>query len=107
MFTNRKACTVYEKTAVNREYIYVRHTLGAVYWQSSQGQRSGSDRIPDNGALVLIPENSAKYVPKVGDRIVDSIIGDERPPDCALTVMQVRDFRYGSPGVRHIEVTAK
>ncbi len=107
MFTNRKACTVYEKTAINREHIYVRHTLGAVYWQSSQGQRSGSDRIPDNGALVLIPENSAKYVPKVGDRIADKIIGDEQPPVTAMTVMSVRDFRFGSPGVRHIEVTAK
>ena len=58
MLTNRKGCTIYEKTAQNRAPTYIRHTTGAVWLETSSDQANGSDRKPDNGIFVSIPEAS-------------------------------------------------
>lgn len=107
MFTNKKGCTVYEKILKNHENIYVRHETGAVYWEDSFGEKSGKDRVPENSALVIIPEKSADYLPKADDKIIPEIISDERPPTTAMTIVKVRDFRYVSENSSHIEVTAE
>lgn len=107
MFTNRNGCTIYEKTVRNRSPAYIRHVTGKVYVETESAQKNGSDRTPDNEIFISIPASSVTYVPGVGDRIVCSIIDNEQPPVTALTVMNVKDFRYGSPFVQHIEVTAK
>ena len=93
MFTNKKGCTVYEKILKNHENIYVRHETGAVYWEDSFGEKSGKDRVPENYALVIIPEKSADYLPKADDKIVPEVIPAERPPATAMTMLKVREFR--------------
>lgn len=107
MITNRKGCTIYEKTVQNRAPTYIRHTTGAIWLESSSGQDGGSDRKPDNGIFISIPETSLSYVPKPGDLVIGDIISDEQPPAAALTIMSVKDLRHGSPAVRHIEVNAE
>lgn len=107
MFTNRNGCTIYEKTTHNRAPTYIRHTTGAVYVETVSAQRNGSDRKPDNEIFISIPADHVTYVPKTDDRIVCGIIEDEQPPAKAMAVITVKDFRYGSPFVKHIEVTAK
>ena len=107
MFTNRQGCTIYEKTVQNRAPIFIRHEVGAVYWEDTKAQENGSDRTPQNSAFVSIPVTSISYEPKSGDKIVGSVIPDEAPPPTALTIMSAEDFRFGSPAVRHWEVTAK
>lgn len=107
MFTNRKGCTIYEKTVQNRAPTYIRHTTGAVYLEASSGQENGSDRKPDNGIFLSIPESSLRYIPKPGDLLVCDVIGDEQPPVTAVTITKFEDCRYGSPAVRHMEVKAE
>lgn len=107
MFTNRKGCTIYEKTVQNRAPTYIRHTTGAVYLETSSGQENGSDRKPDNEVFISIPKTSLNYLPKPDDRIVCDIVDGEQPPITALTIVSVKDYRCGSTFVRHIEVNAK
>ncbi len=107
MFTNRKGCTIYEKIMQNRAPAYIRHITGEVYAETNFSQENGSDRKPDNGLFVSIPANSVTYVPKKDDRIVCGIINDEQPPVTAMTIMSVKDFRFGSPFIQHIEVNAE
>ena len=107
MFTNRNGCTIYEKTVQNRAPTYIRHETGKIYWQPSRSESGGKDRTSKNSVFVSIPESSVSYVPKVDDRIVDAIIQEEQPPTSALTVATVKDLRYGSSMVRHIEVEAE
>ena len=105
MFTNCEGITIYEKTVVNRAPAYVKHTTGNVYWQPSEGQTDGQDRKSQRSVFVNIPETSTTYLPKEDDRVMRGIIEDNAPPHEALTVMNVKDLRYGSPRVRHIELT--
>ena len=105
MFTNCEGITIYEKTVVNRAPAYIRHTTGSIYWQPSEGQTDGQDRKPQKSVFVNIPDTSTDYLPKEDDRVVRGIINDTAPPHAALTVMNVKDLRYGSPLVRHIELT--
>lgn len=107
MYTNREGCTIYEKTVQNRAPTYIRHITGAVYVETTSAQESGSDRKQDNAVFISIPADSVAYVPKKDDRIVCSVIDDEQPPPTAMTIMSVRDLRFGSPFIQHIEVTAK
>ncbi len=108
MFTNRAGCTIYEKTIQNRAPTYTCHELGAIYWEDTQEQDNGADRKPHNKAFISIPVTSiGSYLPKKGDRIIGEIIGDEQPPDTAMTIKAVSDFRFGSPVTQHIEVTAE
>lgn len=107
MFTNRPGCTVWEKTKSGREPAYVRHVLGPCYWQPSHGETGGADRAPQNDDFVSLPAASVTYLPKKDDRIADSITEAATPPADALTVKNVKDLRYGSPRVQHVEITAR
>lgn len=107
MYTNIDGCTIYEKTVVNRAPVYVRHVTGRVYWQSSVGESAGKDRSEQDNIFVSIPTGSIDYLPKKEDRIVDGIIEDTQPPQTAHTIMNVKDLRFGSPKVQHIELTAR
>lgn len=89
MLTNRKGCTIYEKSVQNRAPTYIRHTTGAVFLETSSCQGNGSDRKPDNGVFVSIPEASLSYVPKTDGRIVCGMIDDEQPPLNAMMIMSV------------------
>ncbi|MDE5583704.1 MAG: hypothetical protein K2J08_08365 [Ruminococcus sp.] len=113
MFTNRKGCTTYEKITLNRSPTFVRHEIKNIYVEGVKSQKmSGSQgngyMISQNQLLICIPETSlTDYLPKISDKIVVGIISDESPPDEAMTVMTVKDFRHGSPSVHHLEVTAE
>lgn len=113
MFTNIAGCTIYEKTIVNRAPAYIRHVTGPAYWEPSigltvsKGETDGKDRMEQNNIFVSVPSASVTYLPKTDDRIVGDIIDDETPPATAHTVMNVKDLRYGSPKVQHIELTAR
>lgn len=111
MFTNA-TCIVWEMTVQNHAPAYIRHELGAVYRENTDGQEvaqsgNGTSRTPANAVFLCIPEASLTYVPKPDDRIVSGTCTDEKPPQTALTVLSVKDFRHGSARMRHIEVTAK
>ena len=108
MFTNKPACTIWEKTTVNHTPAYVRHETGAVYWQDCRGQTAsaGDARSQSDSIFLAIPGGSVRdYAPKPDDRILPGAVADAAPPKDALTVMQVKDFRYGSAHMQHIEVT--
>lgn len=106
MFTNQPACTIWEKTTVNRATAYVRHVTGAVYWQDCRAQNEV--RTTENHVFIAIPANSINgYIPQSDDRIVSGIVTGNSPPKDALTVMQVKHFLYGPQKMQHIEVTAK
>lgn len=107
MFTNKDGCTIYEKTIRNRAPTYVRHAIGAVYWEETTAQQQSNTAKSENcSVLCCIPTASLTYIPKSDDRIVCGICEAEQPPKTAHTVMGVKDLRYGSPAVQHIEVTA-
>lgn len=108
MFTNQNACTIYEKTVQNRAPTYVRHTTGAVYWEETNAQQqSDASRKQSCSVFCSIPVASLTgYIPKPDDRIVCGSCEESQPPKNAYTVMGVKDLRYGSPAVQHVEVTA-
>lgn len=109
MFTNTPAVTVWEKTTVNHNTAYIRHETGAVYWEDTNGETvNGITRNPDDKALMIVSAaNLGDYLPKADDRIMNGSSPDASPPKTAMTVTSVKDFRYGSARVQHIEVTAK
>ena len=104
MFTNCPCLTIYEKTVVDRAPAYVRHITADVYWQPFIGQTDGKERTPDAKIFVNIPAASTDYLPKRDDRVVKGECVDTAPPNDAYAVMSVRDLRYGSPKVQHIEL---
>ncbi|MGN1403367.1 MAG: hypothetical protein ACI4XB_03495 [Ruminococcus sp.] len=60
-----------------------------------------------DSVLCIIPASSlSNYIPKRNDRIICGRCNDAEPPEECRTVMDVKDFRYGSPEVQHIEVMA-
>ena len=108
MYTNRPACTVWEKGVQDRAAIYTRHVLGAVYWEDTRGESADStSRDPDDKILCIAHKSSVTYMPKPDDKIMDGEINDLAPPRTALTVTAVKDYRYGTEDVQHIEVTAR
>ena len=108
MYTNA-SCTVWEKTVQNRSPTYIRHTMGAVYWEDTHGETvNGIARNPDDKVLVIVhSQNLGDYLPKPDDRILRGISASEQPDRNALTVTEVKDFRYGSLPVQHVEIAAK
>ena len=107
MFTNA-SCTVWEKTEKNRSPTYIRHAYTAVYWEDTHGETvNGIARNPDDRAFVCIHESVLGYIPKPDDRILCGISESETPDQSSLTVTAVKNFLYGSPQVRHMEVYAK
>ncbi|MBR1530042.1 MAG: hypothetical protein IJ642_12195 [Oscillospiraceae bacterium] len=110
MFTNRENCTVWEKTVVSRAPAYIRHEIGRNYQETTDAQEIGGrnlSRSPASQQLFVIPAESMNYLPKKDDRIKDGICTESSPPTDALTVVSVKDFRFGSDYVQHIEVTAE
>lgn len=108
MYTNRLHCTVWEKTVQNRAPAYIRHVMGPVYWEDTHGETVGGiTRDPEDKILCIIHAPLVTYLPKPDDRILSGEYTDEQPPQAALTVTSVKDFRYGSAAVAHIEVMAK
>lgn len=110
MYTNKIGCTVYERTVgADRMEAYVRHFIPAIYWEQSVGQaKSGNGMTKQDSVLCIIPASSlTDYIPKHSDLIVCGKCEGDAPPEHGVyTVMQVEDFRYGSPEVQHLEVTA-
>lgn len=109
MITNTPAVTVWEKTVINRAPAYIRHQTGAAYWEDTNGETvNGITRNPDDRALMIVSsKNLGGYLPKTDDRMMRGAVEDAQPPNTALTVTSVKDFRYGTSRVQHIEVTAK
>ena len=102
------ACTVWEKTVVNRAPVYVPHVMGPVYWEDTNGETvNGITRNPDDRILCIIHASYVTYMPKKDDRIEKGMADGNSPAGTALTVTSVKDFRYGSDAVQHIEVTGK
>ena len=110
MFTNQIGCTVYEKTVdENRMESYTRHVIPTIYWEEKQGQLTEDKSMKQSDSvLCIIPESSLSgYIPKVNDLIVCEMCDNTEPPETGTrTIMSVADFRYGSSGVQHLEVTA-
>ena len=104
MFVNCTGITIYEKTVINRSPAYIRHTTAPIYWQPSVKQTDGKDRTANTDVFVNIPVSASDYCPKLDDRVVKGIITDTTPPKDAYTVYGVRDLRYGSPRVQHVEL---
>jgi len=105
---NVTAVTVWEKQIVNRAPVYIRHELGASYWQAVSGQEAGnSARAPKDSVFLAVPPSSVTYLPKKDDKVLSGSVPDENPPVTALTVMQVKDFRFLLPTVMHVEVKAE
>ena len=108
--TNISGLTVWQKTVADRAPTYVRHTFGASYLEDTRGQTAtaSDSRNPADTCFIAIPAVSiSNYIPKKDDKIIAGIVADEVPPSDALTVMQVKNFLYGSPKMQHIEVNAK
>ena len=107
MFTNTKIITVFHKTVdpEKRLPVWEKHIFQNVYWENCSAQSEESKGMGEsNLILCMIPETSLKdFIPCKDDYICP---GDAEEKG-SLTIMDVKDFRYGSPHVRHIEVTAK
>ena len=64
-------------------------------------------RVLDKALMIVSAANLGDDMPKADDRIMRGAVDDAQPPNTALTVTAVKDFRYGSSRAQHIEVTAK
>ena len=109
MFTNKIGCTVFARTVgKDRMEQYVRHFFPAIYWEDMKGQsQSGTSMKQQDSVLCIIPAASVSgYIPKRSDRIFCGRCAAAEPPEECRTVMEVKDFRYGSAGVQHLEVVA-
>ena len=105
MFTNTEVITIFHKTVKNRLAVWEKHLFYDVYWENCSGQSEESRGMGEsNEILCIIPEKSLKnFIPCKDDHISLGDVDEHGN----LTVMEVKDFRYGSGKVRHIEVTAK
>ncbi len=107
MFTNTKVITVFHKTTdvEKRLPTWEKHLFYDVYWENCSGQSEESRGMGEsNEILCIIPEKSLNnFIPCKDDYIC---LGDVEEKG-SLTIMSVKNFRYGSGKVRHIEVTAK
>lgn len=115
MFTNTNIITVFHKCVdpVKRLERWEKHTFLNVYWENCSAQDNSKisrSMTEDNVILCIISEKSiSDFIPCKDDRIIKG--------DCEnvsnlkageyFTVMAVKDFRYGSNRVHHIEVNAK
>lgn len=107
MFTNTEIITVFHKTIDPEKRLpkWEKHLFYDVYWENCSAQSEENKGMGEsNLILCIIPEKSIKnFIPCKDDKIS---IGDVENPE-NFTVMDVKNFRYGSKIVRHIEVTAK
>lgn len=110
MFTNTEIITVFHKTTDPEKRLpkWEKHLFHDVYWENCSAQSEENKGMGEsNLILCIIPEKSLKnFIPCKDDFIA---LGDIEKFENAekFTVMDVKNFRYGSKIVRHIEVTAK
>lgn len=112
MLTNCEGITIYREETNDFTPTWKRHIIKNVYWEDTQGAaESGKGMQRNNDVFISIPAASiSDYIPHAGDAIVKGIADiDYRdvPAEKRYTINSVSDFRYGSPAVQHIEVTAK
>lgn len=108
MFTNSQACTVWEKTIQDHMEAYVPHVFYDVYCQATTAQTiQNTSREPNDGYLFIIHASKIPYMPKKDDKIILGAFFEDIPQKEAFTVMEVRNFLFGSWNVRHIEIIAK
>lgn len=88
---------------------YVRHFIPTVYWEDTTAQvQTGTSVKQQDMVLCMIPAASlSDYTTKKDDIIVCGRCEEETPPKNGRVIMSVQDFRYGSPNVHHLEVTAQ
>ena len=107
MFTNTEVITVFHKTTApeKRLPVWKKYLFYDVYWENCSGQSTEIKNMTESDKIFcIIPEKSLKnFIPCKDDFIC---LGDVDEKG-SLTIMEVKDFRYGSGNVRHIEVTAK
>ena len=109
MYTNKIGCTVFARTVgKDRMEQYVRHFFPAVYWEDMKGQsQSGTSMKQQDSVLCIIPAASVSgYIPKRSDRIFCGRCTAAEPPEECRTVMEVKDFRYGSAAEQQHHETA-
>lgn len=115
MFTNTDVITVFHKGIDSAKKLpaWEKHTFPNVYWENCSAQDNSKisrSMTEDNMVLCIIPEKSiSDFIPCKDDRIVkgDCENGSNLKAGEYFTVMAVKDFRYGSTRVHHIEVNAK
>ena len=115
MFTNTDIITVFRKGVdpASRLEVWEKHTFRNVYWENCSAQdnsKISKSMTEDNLIFCIIPENSiGDFIPRKDDKIIrgDSENLSSLKSDQYFTVMSVKDFRYGSGRVHHIEVNAK
>ena len=115
MFTNTDIITVFHKNIdpVQRLEVWEKHTFHNVYWENCSAQdnsKISKSMTEDNLIFCIIPEKSiSDFIPQKDDKIIkgdfENLSGLKS--DKYFTVMSVKDFRYGSSRVHHIEVNAK
>ena len=115
MFTNTDVITVFHKCIDSAKKLpaWEKHTFPNVYWENCSAQDNSKisrSMTEDNMVLCIIPEKSiSDFIPCKDDLIAkgncENISNPEKIPH--LTIMAVKDFRYGSSRVHHIEVNAK
>ena len=107
MFTNTEIIMVFHKEtdSEKRLPVWEKHVFHNVYWENCSAQSEQNKGMGESDSILcIIPEKSLKtFIPCKDDKIV---YGDAENPE-NLTIMSVKDFRYGSGRVHHIEVTAK
>ena len=107
MFTNTEIIAVFHKEtdSEKRLAVWEKHVFHNVYWENCSAQSEQNKGMGESDSILcIIPEKSLKtFIPCKDDKIV---YGDAENPE-NLTIMSVKDFRYGSGRVHHIEVTAK
>jgi len=110
MFANTEIITVFHKKVDSGKHleIWEKHTFRNVYWENCSAMdnsKISKSMTEDDSVFCVIPENSiGDFIPEKDDKIIK---GDTNNRDKSFTIMSVKDFRYGSDRVHHIEVNAK
>lgn len=115
MFTNTDVITVFHKgiDSAKKLPVWEKHTFPNVYWENCSAQDNSKisrSMTEDNMVLCIIPEKSiSDFIPCKDDLIAKGNCENISNPEKIqhLTIMAVKDFRYGSTRVHHIEVNAK
>lgn len=115
MFTNTEIITVFHKTVDKKSRLEVlkKHNFHNVYWENCSAQdnsKISKSMTEDNMIFCIIPESSViDFIPYKDDLIVKGDFENVHNLNSNqyFTVMSVKDFRYGSDSVHHLEVNAK
>lgn len=115
MFTNTDIITVFHKGIDSAKKLpaWEKHTFTNVYWENCSAQDNSKisrSMTEDNMVLCIIPEKSiSDFIPCKDDLIAKGNFENiSNPETCQhFTIMSVKDFRYGSGRVHHMEVNAK